>query len=69
MMQILLDTNVILDLLLKRSKWLEAAQTIWEAHVAGRVRIFISASSVTDIYYLVRKLAGLEAARVAILFA
>ena len=67
-MQILLDTNVILDLLLKRSKWLAAAEAIWEAHVVGTVSIFLSASSVTDIYYLVRKQAGLEAARVAIPF-
>ena len=67
-MRLLLDTNVVLDLLLRRAKWLEDAETIWEAHIAGKVSISLSASSVTDIYYLVRKQAGLEAARVAIPF-
>ena len=45
-------------------RWFPAGR----AHVAGTVRIFLSASSITDIYYLVRKLAGVEAARVAIPF-
>lgn len=67
-MHILLDTNVVLDLLLRRAKWIETATTIWQAHVAGKVAIFITATSITDIYYIVRKQAGLEAAKAAIPF-
>lgn len=54
-MKIMCDTNVIIDVLLEREPFAEdscKALSLCEEH---RIDGFVSASSVTDIYYLVRK--------------
>lgn len=66
MMQILLDTNVILDVLLKREPWVAEASALWKAHDEGRITGYIVASSVTNIFYIARRLAGLNSAREAV---
>ena len=65
-MRILLDTNVVLDVLLKRQPWVVEASAIWQANDAGRVTCYLIASTLTDIYYIARRLAGQETARVAV---
>ena len=62
-MRILLDTNVLLDVLLKRGDWLANAETIWQAGIDGRLAGCVTASSVTDIYYISRRLVSMQAAR------
>jgi len=62
-MRVLLDTNVVLDVLLERSDWLADADIIWQASRAGRVWSYVSASSITDLFYISRKLAGRDRAR------
>jgi len=62
-MRVLLDTNVVLDVLLERGEWLADADIIWQVSRAGRVWSYVSASSVTDLYYISRKLAGRDKAR------
>jgi predicted nucleic acid-binding protein len=62
-MRVLLDTNVLLDVLLQRGQWLAEATAIWQAVDAGRLEGFVSASAMTDLYYIARKLAGEPAAR------
>lgn len=57
-MKILLDTNVILDVLLPRPEWLEAAEGIWKATESKRLQTYVTANSLTDIYYVARKLSG-----------
>ncbi|MDR2428687.1 MAG: PIN domain-containing protein [Candidatus Margulisbacteria bacterium] len=57
-MNILLDTNIILDVLLKRSPFYIEALKIFELAEAGKINGFISATAFTDIYYLVRKAVG-----------
>lgn len=47
----LLDTNIILDWLLDRKPWSDAAQPLWDARDAGRVVGYLPASVVTDIFY------------------
>jgi predicted nucleic acid-binding protein len=59
----LLDTNVILDLLLKRAPFATAAAELWEACRAGRVSGFMSAIAPTTIYYIGRRQVGADAAR------
>jgi predicted nucleic acid-binding protein len=62
-MKVLLDTNIVLDVLLERAEWLAEAETIWRASSDGRLLSHGTASSITDIYYISRRLAGHERAR------
>lgn len=55
MKNILLDTNVILDFALNRQDFYVAAKIILGAAYSGKIAAFISASSVTDIFYIVKK--------------
>lgn len=63
-MKILIDTNVILDALTSREPWNESAEKIFIMAANNIVDMYITASSATDIYYLVRKyLHNTDAAR------
>ncbi len=54
-MRVVVDTNVILDAMAGRPPWNEAAEKILlQAPYVG-ITLCISASTVTDIYYLTRK--------------
>ena len=54
-MKILCDTNIILDVLLERQPFVEDSYKVLSLCEEHRLEGFVSASSVTDIYYLVRK--------------
>ena len=54
-MDVLLDTNVILDYFLRRGQFFSSANRIWDAHIAGEIHGSITASTLTDIYYLASK--------------
>lgn len=54
-MKIMCDTNVILDVLLDREPFAEDSYKVLDFCEKHRMDGFVSASSVTDIYYLVRK--------------
>ena len=54
-MQILVDTNVLLDALLAREPFVADAAFLLEAIESGQVIGFISATTVTDVHYLVRR--------------
>jgi predicted nucleic acid-binding protein len=54
-MKILIDTNVILDALTGREPFREAAEQILLLAAEGKTKAYITANSVTDIYYLIRK--------------
>lgn len=58
MTTLLLDTNVVLDVLLQRTPWVQDASRIWGAADAGLLRMCITATTITDIYYVARKLHG-----------
>ena len=51
----LIDTNVILDVLLKRSPFYEAAIEVLKLSVREDIQEFVSASAITDIYYIAYK--------------
>lgn len=54
-MKIMCDTNVIIDVLLEREPFAEASCRVLSLCEEHKIEGFVSASSVTDIYYLVRK--------------
>lgn len=54
-MRVLVDTNVIVDALTSREPWRESAEQIFLMAANRCLEIYITASSATDIYYLVRK--------------
>ena len=60
-MKILLDTNVVLDVALARQPFCQAAMKILDASDFRRVHLFITASSATDLYYVLRKEKGRDA--------
>lgn len=54
-MKILIDTNVILDVLLKRSPFAEDAYSILKMADEKKIDASIAAFAVTDIYYFISK--------------
>ena len=54
-MRVLIDTNVILDVLLKRSPFYEAAIEVLKLSVREDIQEFVLASAITDIYYIAYK--------------
>jgi predicted nucleic acid-binding protein len=65
-MRILLDTNVILDLLLNREPWVAEAAQIWRMCTDGHLGGYVCASSITDIFYIARRLTDVTRARAAV---
>lgn len=59
-MKILIDTNVIIDYLVDRTPFADHAERVLELCRSGDVEGLLTASAVTDIYYVVRKAAGRE---------
>lgn len=66
MMRVLLDTNVVLDALLQCDPWAADAEAIWRAHADGRLVAHVTATTITDIFYVGRRLIGLDDAWKAI---
>lgn len=54
-MKALIDTNVIVDALTSREPWKESAEKIFLMAANQVMDAYITASSATDIYYLVKK--------------
>lgn len=54
-MKIMCDTNIIIDVLLDREPFADDSCKVLSLCEEHRLEGFVSASSVTDIYYLVRK--------------
>ncbi|WP_373530243.1 type II toxin-antitoxin system VapC family toxin [Nostoc sp.] len=66
-MRILIDTNVVLDFLQEREPFVEDAARVFERIDAGEVQGFIAATTITNIYYIVRRAAGVKVAQDAII--
>jgi len=60
--RVMLDTNIVLDVLLERSPFVEDAKKVWQSIEEGQLTGYLAASTVTDIFYIVRKQVGLERA-------
>jgi predicted nucleic acid-binding protein len=55
MKKVLLDTNIILDFILYRQEFYQDAEVIFELSSNQEICSFISASSITDLFYIIKK--------------
>jgi predicted nucleic acid-binding protein len=60
--RVLLDTNIVLDVLLERRPFINDSAQIWQAVENKSLTGCITASSITDIFYIVRRQVGLQKA-------
>jgi predicted nucleic acid-binding protein len=65
-MRVLFDTDVVLDLVLDREPFVEAAAALFEWHELGRIDAYISSITPVNVFYLTRKNKGIEVARRAV---
>ncbi len=65
-MRVLLDTNVILDVLLNRVPWVEAASVIWQAVDDNKITGYVMSCSLANINYIARRLTDNERASAAV---
>jgi predicted nucleic acid-binding protein len=65
-MNVLIDVNVLLDVFLEREPWVADAQALWTAHHRRRLVGHIAAHGVTNLFYIARRMIGLEKAREAV---
>jgi predicted nucleic acid-binding protein len=61
-MKIFIDTNVVLDVLARREPFYEASRGVWELVEKTEVRGYLSAASITDVFYILRKHLGPQGA-------
>lgn len=54
-MKVLIDTNVILDVLCNRSEFVEDSSRVWKYCEVNQIKGYISALSVPNIVYILRK--------------
>ncbi len=54
-MRALIDTNVLLDLLLEREPFFQAAQAVWEANRAGRFEGYVCAVTPVTVFYITER--------------
>ena len=65
-MKIFVDTNVLLDIFLNRLPYYESSAFVWGVAENQRADVYISAISYNNIFYMIRKHAGKDAAQHAI---
>jgi predicted nucleic acid-binding protein len=54
-MRVLIDTNIILDVLLNRTEFLELSSTVLKRLWEQQYRGFVAATTLTNIYFIVRR--------------
>lgn len=57
-MKVLLDTNIIVDIALERQSYIINSETVLAFVEQGQIEGYISASTISDLYYLIRKQKG-----------
>ena len=62
-MKVLIDTNVALNILLNQPNFYAGSKKVFDLAETGVFAAFISASAITDIYYIASKSLGKKAAR------
>lgn len=62
-MKVLVDTNIVLDIALNRKQFVADAVLLWKLAEQKVIVACLSNTSITDIYYIVRKHAGQDKAR------
>jgi predicted nucleic acid-binding protein len=54
-MRVLIDTNIVLDFLLQREPFSQDAELLFQAIGAGQITGYVTATTLTDIFYISRK--------------
>jgi len=62
-MDLFLDTNIIIDHLCKREPFYQASRTICLLGISQEAKTYVSVSMLTDVYYLLAKDRGSQAAQ------
>ncbi|MDB9310247.1 PIN domain-containing protein [Aphanizomenon sp. CS-733/32] len=57
-MKVLLDTNIIIDIALERQPYFTNSETVLAFVEQGQIEGYISASTISDLYYIIRKQKG-----------
>lgn len=65
-MKIVIDTNIVLDILAKREPFFENSHAVILLAAQGKLSAAITANSITDIYYIMRKSMNNEALKSAL---
>ena len=66
-MRVLIDTNIVLDFLLQREPFFQDAELLFQAINVGQVIGYVTATTLTDIFYISRKhTCSVEQARQAV---
>ena len=61
-MKILIDTNIVLDIVLERQPFVEHSAMLLQTAQQANIEIFLSATTITDLYYIARKAKGKQIA-------
>lgn len=61
-MKVLIDTNIVLDLLLEREPFINDALSLFEQIEQGKLKGYIAATTITNIFYIIRKAENREVA-------
>lgn len=54
-MKVLVDTCIVIDFLQKREPFSESAKELFIAAASNKIKCYVTAKSVTDIYYLIHR--------------
>ncbi len=65
-MRVLFDTDLVLDLVLDREPFADAAAAIFDLHERKRIDGYISGITLVNVFYVTRKAKGLASARQAV---
>ena len=61
-MKVFIDTNLVLDVLAERKPFYDTSRRIWGLIEKGELTGYLSASLITDIFYILKKYVGLNRA-------
>jgi predicted nucleic acid-binding protein len=65
-MRVLFDTDIALDLILRRDPFFEAARDLFELNARGAFDAYVSAITPVNVFYVARKIIGPVTARQAV---
>ncbi len=64
-MKVFVDTNVLLNVIANRAASYEDSASVWTLAECGRIDALVAATSFTDVYCIVRRLANRRKAKTA----
>lgn len=60
-MELLIDTNVVLDVIQKREPWFQFSYSIFRKCIDGKHNGYVSAHSLSDLFFILRKTTDIQA--------